>query len=275
MCSVIIPQCLLSLAINAGRMAFQRLTIFYPHLGKNIRAHESSQPFRSLSTRKKLHRFTFSTTSEYRQETYTQRYGSAAEPQTPPPTIPDNTEKPNTLASAIEKEVKSPRSREEGKKTQQSQTTEPEKETKSPIEKSSEIRSTALQGSTQSIQFDANKSQSSEASLTASREGIAKTTDTILDMTSSSAVQSQEHKAPHLQAPPYVHHFDTFTLVRDLQKGGFSEAQSITLMKAVRSLLAVNLNIARQGLISKSDVENVRFSALPYPASMFPCVPFD
>lgn len=256
-------------------MAFQRLTFFYPHLGKNIRAHESSQPFRSLPTRNKLHRFTFSTTSENHQETYTQRYGSAAEPQPPPLTIPDNTEKPNTLASTIEKEVKSPRLREDGKKTQQSQTTKPETETKSPMEKSSEIRSTALEGSTQPIQFDAAKSQSSEASLNASREGIAKTADAVLDMTSSSAVQSQDHKAPHLQAPPYVHHFDTFTLVRDLQKGGFSEAQSITLMKAVRSLLVMNLDIAKQGLISKSDVENVRFTALPFPAYMVSCVPFD
>lgn len=61
---------------------------------------------------------------------------------------------------------------------------------------------------------------------------------------------------PHLEAPRYVHHFDTYTLVNDLQKGSFSQEQSITIMKAVRGLLAENLELARQGLVSKSDVEN-------------------
>ena len=63
-------------------------------------------------------------------------------------------------------------------------------------------------------------------------------------------------KHPHLEPPPYVHHFDTYTLVKDLQSGGFTQAQSVTLMKAVRSLLAVNMDLARAGLVSKSDVEN-------------------
>jgi hypothetical protein len=53
-----------------------------------------------------------------------------------------------------------------------------------------------------------------------------------------------------------VHHFDTYTLVRDLERGGFTEAHSITAMKAVRALLATNLDVARAGLVSKSDVEN-------------------
>lgn len=61
---------------------------------------------------------------------------------------------------------------------------------------------------------------------------------------------------PHLEAPRYIHHFDTYTLVNDLQKGGFSRDQSITTMKAIRLLLAENLDMARQGLVSKSDVEN-------------------
>ena len=67
----------------------------------------------------------------------------------------------------------------------------------------------------------------------------------------------EDHKPPHLQAPPYVHHFDSYTIVRDLKKGGFTQDQSVTLTKAVRGLLGVNLDIARQGLVSKSDMENV------------------
>ncbi|KAI9673100.1 MAG: hypothetical protein M1829_004414 [Trizodia sp. TS-e1964] len=60
----------------------------------------------------------------------------------------------------------------------------------------------------------------------------------------------------HLSTPPYVHYFDTYTLVRDLESAGFREDQSVTAMKAVRGLLADNLKIAKESLVSKSDVEN-------------------
>lgn len=63
-------------------------------------------------------------------------------------------------------------------------------------------------------------------------------------------------KPPHLSPSPYVHHFDTYTLVKDLSKSGFTEEQSVSMMKAVRGLLADNLEMARAGLISKSDFEN-------------------
>jgi hypothetical protein len=54
-----------------------------------------------------------------------------------------------------------------------------------------------------------------------------------------------------------VHNFDTWTLVKDIEKGGFTAEQAITAMKAVRVLLAKNLEVAKEGLVSKSDVENV------------------
>ncbi|KAI0851882.1 hypothetical protein F5Y00DRAFT_219439 [Daldinia vernicosa] len=61
---------------------------------------------------------------------------------------------------------------------------------------------------------------------------------------------------PHLSASPYVHHFDTYTLVKQLEEGGYSTAQATTLMKAIRGLLAQNLDVAQDGLVSKSDVDN-------------------
>jgi hypothetical protein len=64
---------------------------------------------------------------------------------------------------------------------------------------------------------------------------------------------------PHLHPPPYVHNFDSYTLVKEVEKGGFTPAQAITAMKAVRMLLANNLEVAKNGLVSKSDVENVSF----------------
>jgi hypothetical protein len=53
-----------------------------------------------------------------------------------------------------------------------------------------------------------------------------------------------------------VHHFDTYTLVKSLGHGGFTEEQSVQIMKAIRGLLADNLDVARRALYSKSDFEN-------------------
>ncbi|KAM5351309.1 hypothetical protein ACJ41O_004032 [Fusarium nematophilum] len=55
---------------------------------------------------------------------------------------------------------------------------------------------------------------------------------------------------------PYVHHFDSYSLVKQLQDGGYSQEQAVTAMKAIRALLAQNLDVAQSSLISKSDVEN-------------------
>ncbi|KAK3368146.1 hypothetical protein B0H63DRAFT_487816 [Podospora didyma] len=64
------------------------------------------------------------------------------------------------------------------------------------------------------------------------------------------------HPPPHLTTPPYVHHFDSYSLVKHLSAGGFTLNQAITAMKAVRGILASNLDVAQSGLVSKSDVEN-------------------
>ncbi|KXT04548.1 hypothetical protein AC578_8720 [Pseudocercospora eumusae] len=63
-------------------------------------------------------------------------------------------------------------------------------------------------------------------------------------------------KAPHIDTPRYVHHFDTYGLVRRLVDSGWSEEQAITTMKAVRLQLARNMDLAREALVSKSQVEN-------------------
>jgi len=60
-----------------------------------------------------------------------------------------------------------------------------------------------------------------------------------------------------LHAPGYVHHFDSYTLVKQLQGGGFTREQAITAMKAVRGSLAQNLDVAQGTLVSKIDAENV------------------
>ncbi|CAK7568109.1 MAG: hypothetical protein SEPTF4163_006092 [Sporothrix epigloea] len=61
---------------------------------------------------------------------------------------------------------------------------------------------------------------------------------------------------PHLAPPMYVHHFDSYSLVKQLEEGGYRKLQAVTAMKAVRSLLAQHLDLAQTSLVSKSDVEN-------------------
>jgi hypothetical protein len=63
---------------------------------------------------------------------------------------------------------------------------------------------------------------------------------------------------PAMSPPPYMHHFDTYSLVKQVQEGGFTQDQAITAMKGIRTLLAQNLDVAQASLVSKSDVENVR-----------------
>lgn len=77
-----------------------------------------------------------------------------------------------------------------------------------------------------------------------------------LTLSGGSLSTGNYHQPPHLSPPPYIHHFDTYSLVRDLSKGGFTDDQSITIMKAVRRILQNNLDLARKSLTSQSDFEN-------------------
>lgn len=61
---------------------------------------------------------------------------------------------------------------------------------------------------------------------------------------------------PSMSPSKYVHHFDSYSLVKQLEEGGYTKGQSITAMKGVRALLAQNLDVAQESLVSKSDVEN-------------------
>ena len=78
-------------------------------------------------------------------------------------------------------------------------------------------------------------------------------------------VVAKQH--PAMSPPPYVHHFDSYGLVKQLQDGGYSQPQATTAMKGIRTLLAQNLDVAQSSLVSKSDVENV--SLIPTSISNF------
>jgi hypothetical protein len=59
-----------------------------------------------------------------------------------------------------------------------------------------------------------------------------------------------------MSPPPYVHQFDSYSLVKQLQEGGYTQEQAITSMKGIRALLGQHLDVALASLVSKSDVEN-------------------
>lgn len=63
-------------------------------------------------------------------------------------------------------------------------------------------------------------------------------------------------KPPHISTPRHIHHFDTYGLVKRLAEAGWSEEHAITIMKGMRVMLADSLDVARDALVSKSQVEN-------------------
>jgi hypothetical protein len=85
------------------------------------------------------------------------------------------------------------------------------------------------------------------------KTGEAKPLDSVLHMPGPTEEGKQ---GPHLKTPPYVHHFDTYGLVRRLNQSSYTSEQSISIMKAVRHTLLTNMALAREGLVSKSNVEN-------------------
>lgn len=241
------------------KMSIPRLSFLYPHIFKPARLCEPALAQRPLRAAQKQ---CFSTTRRRAEETYAQRYGSAAEPL-PHPLVPNDLGRSRALES-IEKEVVPPAPQQEVDKAGQPK--EAEKAATQHDQTSSEQESDPQENPSPPSELDANEAKAQELVDSPRREAISKPLDRVLQIeTPTETKTDEEQKPPHLEAPRYVHHFDTFTLVRDLAKGGFTEAQSVTLMKAVRSLLGVNMEVAHAGLISKSDVENVPSPPPPLP----------
>ncbi|RMD42860.1 hypothetical protein DV735_g2270, partial [Chaetothyriales sp. CBS 134920] len=72
-----------------------------------------------------------------------------------------------------------------------------------------------------------------------------------------SVPEETQNRHPHLEPPPYEHHFDTYSLVQQLgTDSAYTPEQAITLMKAIRHMLDINLTVAKESLVSKSDTEN-------------------
>ena len=177
----------------------------------------------------------FHTSCRAAQDTFPQRYGPAATSSLPPPSKPSEP----FLRSQDQIPKKEAAERESEHQDEPPKTESPEAAAAPENQKpdATEENSTPKIGDGEPL---ANKEL-----------------DIVLSIPSPSEMKTDNHRHhPHLEASPYEHHFDTYSLVQQLAKEGFSEEQAVTLMKAIRLMLAVNLDIAKEGLVSKSDTEN-------------------
>ena len=235
------------LPVLSSTMASQRLSFLYPHLFR---------PCPRTSYRVN-HRGFSNSTSRAQQQVPHQRHGTAVEPPPPSKDLPP-------LKEIVIAQDKPPRNDERepkeatdrtGKEDASDSKPEPEpvgtnhKKTKTATDAPSDVES--LSSSQASSEISSLNSQTTTTSIPNS-----KPLETVLHLPAPSSSEARAHKPPHLQATPYVHHFDTYTLVRDLERGGFKFDSAVTTMKAVRGILADNFALAKDGLVSKSDVEN-------------------
>lgn len=277
-------------------MATPRLPFLYPSLMRAVRSCEPNT-YRSLQYAGLNQGF--HTTRRRCQETYQRRYGPAVEPNLPPPPRPkddqttqksdepvtDNDGAHTTEGSAPVSEDSQSQSQLES----QSQPAQEDTHTNSADAAASSASEQAAAESTKphatleparSEEDSAPETETTNAfttpSSTSSSGDVGEEMSQMPPYKNRSAFEEvyhmpspptgltptetpATHKRPHMSPAPYVHHFDTYSLVLDLSKGGYTSEQSITIMKAVRTILQNNLDFAKQSLTSKSDVENEEY----------------
>ncbi|KAF3400005.1 hypothetical protein F1880_008250 [Penicillium rolfsii] len=276
-------------------MATPRLPFLYPSL---MRAVRSCEPNTYRSLRYAGLRQGFHTTHRRGQETYQRRYGPAVEPNLPPPSRPkdsQSTQNPDETVTDKEGSHTAKQNLPESEESQsQSQSESPSPPEDIHTDSADAAASTASeQAAAESTKHhavleparDGHDDASAETETTnafnpppsmsasgevgeemsqmppymnrSAFEEVYHMPSPPADLTPTETQAS--HKPPHMSPAPYVHHFDTYSLVLDLSKGGYSSEQSITIMKAVRTILQKNLDFAKQSLTSKSDVENEEY----------------
>jgi hypothetical protein len=235
-------------------MTTPRLSFLYPHLARSMRlgdaaaqtARRARKPPSLDVPRRGVAGTPFRATAPRRQ--VARRHGSAVEPlplieesavpKTPPLPAQEILEQtPMQQASSQAEKVAEPALKEKENKAEGA-----------PLEAT---------GATQDAAAAASSEPAAKGPPEATRAEAKKAgpLESILHM--GPPPEEAQHKMPHLSPSPYVHHFDSYSLVRQLEDAGFTSEQAITSMKAIRTSLAQNLDVAQESLVSKSDVENV------------------
>jgi hypothetical protein len=232
--------------VVANNMATPRLYFLYPSFFRSAGAVELG-PIRT-SVRQRPARATFTTSPRCSAEPRPQRYGTAKEP--PPHLLGEARagRASTTDTPAREQEIK-----DAAEKAKSTLASTPAKEEPAPPGEP-EVAANP-EPTSQGQDTTPTSTPPIEAPPAELKSSSANPLETVLSMPSP-AEESEEDKPPHLQTPRYVHHFDTYGLVQGLGSGGFTPDQSTTIMKAVRTLLTENMDLARRSLVSKSNVEN-------------------
>lgn len=273
-------------------MAAPRLPFLYPNLMRAVRACEPT-PYRSARL-PRPRPYSFQTTRHHNQEAYQRRYGPAVDPNLPPPSKPKGRKSAKSAEGAAASENEDAANAAERKDTppEQSQPAQSQDLSAGPTDAQADQKQAAadstqkpsiphpdqLDESSAPVDIGEDTSAAAptpppEAAASEEKPEPAPTPtpnqsafDDVYHMPGPSASlfptgpsSSDNQAPPHLTPGPYVHHFDTYSLVRDLSNGGFTHDHSITIMKAVRNILQKNLDLARESLTSKSDVENEQY----------------
>ncbi|GAP90028.1 putative MOZ protein represents a chromatin-associated acetyltransferase [Rosellinia necatrix] len=234
-------------------MSTVRLTFLYPSLFRAVRFAESAtQPtktrYRSRSSRPSLfnpHASFFTTSTQAGQASF-ERHGTAVEPLPVPPNAPNAVKLPQADKAASPSPDPPP---------------PPTETDESPLAgEESKESDAAYEADTPPNDAAKEASQESQNTTATAPPHQAVVNETLPH---SGPMEAVLHMPPpdgsqhlHIYKPTYVHHFDSYTLVKQLQGGGYTQAQAITVMKAVRAILAQNLDVAQEGLVGKSDVDN-------------------
>lgn len=223
-------------------MAAAKPVFSYASLFRAIRSCEPTtyRSIRSPPTKARLH-----TTTHHKQETQFPRYGPAATTHLPPPSKPaevtsQKSEEPKSADPKFPQDVPEP--------VQKEHKEDPDS---NPSHEDVEHR----------VQRDGAASDYAgkdvEAQIEDGQPLGNKELDIVLSVPSPSEIKGTHPRHPHLEASPYEHHFDTYSLVQTLaSEKAYAPDQAVTLMKAIRLMLAINLDVAKDGLVSKSDTEN-------------------
>ncbi|KAL3472311.1 hypothetical protein BJX99DRAFT_235706 [Aspergillus californicus] len=268
-------------------MASPRLPFLYPNLMRAVKSCEPST-YRSIRipTRSNARRAPFHTTRRYAQGSIQRRYGPAVEPNIPPPGRPMDEAAPGQGDNYSQEAKSGDDGNTPLEESQQSQSGEVEDTSPHSSQFQADIEIIGQPNGQNNNDPNLNEEQEQESEddlstpepLEAKQPPPAEANSTkeqpqtnapildgnplesVLHMPAPSSylepLTKPHSQHPNMAPPPYIHHFDTYSLVRDLANSSFSDEQSITIMKAVRKILQNNLDFAKQNLTSKSDVEN-------------------
>lgn len=246
-----------------------RLTFLYPHL---LRAARTSVTPSSVTTR-----WVATTRSK---SSFAPRHGKAVEPtwnkpqEEQQPQLTESTKESDAVDQEQEEKTAA-----ETASTTPTDTKQPDAQPSSAEKlESPELEQPAVTESTTAPTepVEPSAGQSEAAGASAAAPGSGKTVEKPVDISvndDTSALPSLDAvlhmpspdkvEHPHMTPPPYVHHFDSYSLVKQLEDGGYTKEQAVTSMKAIRKILAQNLDVAQKSLVSKSDVENVSVQSNP------------